>query len=86
MIKLEDGKPKPYCTWAGDICIGHTCQYASCSARYLLPDGRCLAAIRSRERKSDSFEEEIEKEVKSTKFKSLLSRRGLNKDLESELF
>ena len=86
MIKLEDGKPVAYCSWAGDKCIGATCQYASCKLHSQLPDGRCAQALR-RQHRASSFEEELESATRtSATVRSLISRRGLDKDLESELF
>jgi len=86
VLKLENGQVVPYCNWVGDRCIGPSCQYASCSARAMLPDGRCQHALK-KERKEPSFEEEIEMlaKAKSDQIRGLLSRRGLGKDLESEL-
>ncbi len=87
ILKLENGKVVAYCSWAGDQCIVAACQYASCVAKNMLPDGRCLYALREREQKrTESFEEEIEKELQSTRVKGFLSRRGLGKDLEDEIF
>ncbi len=77
-----------WCSWTNDRCICHQCQYASCVGNYLLPDGRCAYAIRAQHEKKKelSFEEEIELEAKAeTRVKSLLARRGIGKDLESEL-
>ena len=86
MIKLEDGKPVAYCMWASDKCIGPTCQYASCKLHSQLPDGRCAQALRRVRQRTTSFEEELESAAKtSTSVRSLISRRGLDKDLESEL-
>ncbi len=87
MIKLENGKPVAYCVWANDKCIGASCQYASCRAHSLLPDGRCAQVLRKVKREEPSFEEELMQSGSRTpSVKSLISRRGLDKDLESELF
>lgn len=85
IIKLVNGKPVPWCTWVNDVCIGYKCQYASCSARYMLPDGRCVAALKTREKEEDEFLKELEKEKEINSLKNVLSRRGLNKDLEELL-
>ena len=84
IIKLVDGKPVAWCTWVNDYCIGYKCQYASCVNRYLLPDGRCLAAIKSSEKSEDEFLKEVEKRDSSDSLKNLLSRRGIRKDLGFE--
>jgi len=88
MIKLENGKPVAYCLWANDKCIGPTCQYASCKLHSQLPDGRCAQALRKlRAQKGPTLEEELESLSRTTSsVRSLISRRGLDKDLESELF
>jgi hypothetical protein len=85
IIKLVSGKPTPWCTWVNDTCIGYKCQYASCSARYMLPDGRCVAALKTREKEEDEFLKELEKEKEMSSLKNVLSRRGLSKDLEELL-
>ena len=87
MLKLENGKVVAYCSWVGDNCIVASCQYASCAAKNMLPDGRCLHALRGRERKtSDSFEAEIERELEMTRIKGILTRRGFGRDLENEIY
>jgi len=87
MVKLESGKPVAYCLWANDKCIGASCQYASCRAHSLLPDGRCAHALRRSRREEPSFEEEVMRvEARASSVRSLISRRGLDKDLESEIF
>lgn len=84
IIKLVDGKPVAWCTWVNDYCIGYKCQYASCSIRYLLPDGRCLAAVKSSEKSEDEFLKEAQREEGSNSLKNLLSRRGIRRDLGFE--
>ncbi len=87
IVKLENGRPIAYCSWAGDRCIGATCQYASCKLHSQLPDGRCAQALRRHQHHAPSFEEDLESSSRaSTSVRSLISRRGLDKDLESELF
>ncbi|MEM4788730.1 MAG: hypothetical protein QXM55_00305 [Ignisphaera sp.] len=80
MIKLVDGKPQTFCTWVNDVCISYKCQYAFCSQRYLLPDGKCSAVLRS-DKKEDAFLKELENLKDEGHLKSLLSRKGLGKDL-----
>lgn len=80
MIKLVDGKPQTYCAWVNDACISFKCQYAFCSQRYLLPDGKCSAALRS-DKKEDAFLKELENLKEEGHLKSLLNRKGLGKDL-----
>lgn len=48
----------PTCNWIGDKCIGAQCRYASCVKQAMLPDGRCLFAMRARQQVVD-FEEEL---------------------------
>ncbi len=84
IIKLINGKPIAHCNWVNDTCIGYKCQYASCATRYLLPNGKCLAAIKSTEKSEDEFLKELEKEDNKKNLKSLLSRRGIRKDLGIE--
>jgi len=84
MIKLVNGKPVAYCNWVNDTCIGYKCQYASCATRYLLPNGKCLAVIKTVEKSEDEFLKELEKEDNRKNLKSLLSRRGIRKDLGIE--
>jgi hypothetical protein len=84
MVKLVNGKPVAWCSWVNDVCIIHKCQYASCTARYLLPDGRCLAALKTSDKGEDEFMRELEKRETRESLKSLLSRRGLRKDLGIE--
>ena len=89
MIKLENGVPVAYCMWVNDKCLGPSCQYASCKLHSQLPDGRCAQALRraAASSKEPSFEEELEAGPRvSTSVRSLISRRGLGKDLENELF
>lgn len=84
IVKLVSGKPVAWCTWVNDACIVNKCQYASCATRYLLPDGRCLATVKSGNRGEDEFMKELEKAETKENLKSLLSRRGLRKDLGIE--
>jgi len=88
VVKLVDGKPAPWCMWVDGPCIGYKCQYASCRLRYLLPDGRCLAALKERsESKMDEFEIELSKQASHPQsLKNLMLKRGLKKDLIEELF
>ncbi|MDK6028443.1 hypothetical protein QPL79_03615 [Ignisphaera sp. 4213-co] len=84
IIKLVDGRPTAWCSWVNDYCIGYKCQYASCSMRYLLPDGRCLFVVKGSEKSEDEFLKEVEKKDDLGNLKSLLSRRGIRKDLGIE--
>jgi hypothetical protein len=84
IIKLVNGRPVAWCTWVNDVCIVHKCQYASCAARYLLPDGRCLAVLKSSDKGEDEFMKELEEVKTKENLKNLLSRRGLRKDLGIE--
>ncbi|MCS7111947.1 MAG: hypothetical protein N3D82_03530 [Ignisphaera sp.] len=86
IVNLINGKPTPYCSWVNDNCIGYKCQYAMCTVRYLLPDGKCLSAIRTEPKSEDEFIKELESRESSTSLKSLLSRRGIRKDLGVEDF
>lgn len=81
MVKLISGKPTAFCVWVNDVCISHKCQYASCSQRHLLPDGKCAAVIRGSTRKEDAFIKELEQQEDVTVLKNLLSRKGFGKDL-----
>ena len=86
-LKLENGKVVAYCSWVGDSCIVASCQYASCAAKNMLLDGRCLHALKGREhRSSDSFDAEIEKELETARIKGILTRRGFGRDLENEIY
>ncbi len=84
IMKLVNGKPVAYCSWVNDVCIGYKCQYASCVARYLLPNGKCLVATKNIEKNEDEFLKELEKEDNKKSLRSLLSRRGIHKDLGIE--
>ncbi|RLG76789.1 MAG: hypothetical protein DRO12_03815 [Thermoprotei archaeon] len=82
-------QPTAFCTWVGDLCIGTKCQYAHCARRALLPDGRCLYAVREQEkqRQEEDFERELERELKEEeRAMSRLIRRRYGKDLEEEFF
>lgn len=81
MVKLVDGKPIAFCTWVNDTCISYRCQYASCFQRYLLPDGKCTAAIRSHGSKEDAFIKELEELKDDKSLKNLLSRKKFGRDL-----
>ena len=81
MVKLVDGKPKAFCIWVNDMCIGYRCQYALCFNRYLLPDGKCSAVTRSTAPKEDMFMEELKKSAEDKDLEIILSRKGLGKDL-----
>ncbi len=66
-----------FCSWVGDNCIGHSCQYAYCELRALLPDGRCAYALRGK-KEEWSFEEQLKRDVvESEKVKSILQRRKI---------
>ncbi len=75
-----------FCRWIGDVCIGGSCQYASCKLRALLPDGKCLYAVEKKERaESDlkELEEEVRREeIEMGKIDRLMRRRGYS--LEDE--
>ena len=76
----------PFCTWVGDVCIGPKCQYAYCARRALLPDGRCLFAVKAQEKRSgEDFEKEIEKELEEERKAAMIARRRLGRDLEEEI-
>lgn len=81
VVKLVSGKPQPFCVWVNDSCIAYKCQYAFCTQRYLLPDGKCSAALRNRPKEEDAFMKELEKLREDNTLRSLLSRKGLDKDL-----
>ncbi len=66
-----------YCRWIGDNCIGAGCQYAYCALKALLPDGKCMYAVKKeQERRAmrDMFEELKESDI-DYKTKSLITRR-----------
>ncbi len=86
IINLINGKPTTYCNWVNDNCIGYKCQYAMCVTRYLLPDGKCLSAIKTEQKNEDEFIKELENRKGNNSLKSLLSRRGLHKNLGIEDF
>jgi len=72
-----------YCRWIGDECIGGSCQYASCAAKALLPDGTCLFAKEkeSKETKLDDLEKELEREEEEmSRVERLMRRRGYGLD------
>lgn len=85
-INLINGRSTPYCNWVNDTCIGYKCQYATCVSRYLLPDGKCLTVVRNVSKNEDEFMKELENRKSDASLKSLLSRRGINKDLGIEDF
>jgi len=69
------------CRWIGDQCIGGTCQYASCAAKALLPDGTCLYAKEGRAPREEEAEREIEKELsreerEMSRIERMMRRRG----------
>ena len=69
------------CRWIGDQCIGGTCQYASCAAKALLPDGTCLYAREGRAPREEEAEREIEKELsreerEMSRIERMMRRRG----------
>jgi hypothetical protein len=43
---LVRNKDKHYCRWADDVCVGHTCNYATCIRGRLLSKGVCGLSIR----------------------------------------
>jgi len=71
-----------YCRWIGDECIGGSCQYASCAAKALLPDGTCLYAKERRgagegERDIEALEKELEMEERElSRVERLMRRKG----------
>lgn len=81
IIKLVDGKPQAFCTWVNDVCIGYRCQYAFCAQRYLLPDGKCAAVLKSGKEEEDSFLKELESSEEEDKLLSLLGKKGLSRDV-----
>ncbi len=74
------------CTWTGDECIGHKCQFVSCRRHALMPDGTCrliLNKIQSRKRRrSVSIEEEALKMEKEVYGKLRDQLRKLGTDIE----
>ncbi len=77
-----------FCRWIGDECIGGSCQYASCAAKALLPDGSCLHAKEKQGRAAEKAMEEIEKELveeekQMSRIERLMKRRGYG--VEEEL-
>ncbi len=76
-----------YCRWIGDECIGGSCQYASCAAKALLPDGTCLFAKEKesgKETRLEDLEKELMKEEEEmSKVERLMKRRGYG--LEDEI-
>jgi len=69
------------CRWIGDQCIGGTCQYASCTAKALLPDGTCLYAKEKRAPREEEAEREIEKELSQeeremSRIERMMRKRG----------
>ncbi len=68
------------CTLTNDVCIGPRCQFASCMARALTPDGKCLKArkeVRESSAEIDIIREakKLEKDVE--KVRSKLKKIGL---------
>ncbi len=67
------------CTLTNDTCIGAKCQFASCIARALSPDGKCLKSKRVEEASSemDIIREakKLEKDVEKVRAK--LKKMGL---------
>jgi len=73
----------PMCRWIGDQCIGGTCQYASCIAKALLPDGSCLYAREKgrREEAEEQIESELMKEEQEmSRIERMMKRRGYSID------
>ncbi len=72
-----------YCRWIGDECIGGSCQYASCDAKALLPDGTCLYAKEkeSKETRLEDLEKELEHEEQMmSRVERLMKKRGFDEE------
>ncbi|NPB00351.1 MAG: hypothetical protein GXO10_03155 [Crenarchaeota archaeon] len=68
------------CTLTNDVCIGAKCQFASCMARALTPDGKCLKSRREEGERSPEMDivreaRKLEKDVE--KVRSKLKKIGL---------
>ncbi len=83
MRKVAHGRIQrvPMCRWIGDQCIGGTCQYASCTAKALLPEGYCLYAKEKKAKRAEEEEKEIERELvkeeeEMSRLERLMRKRG----------
>jgi len=66
------------CALTGDPCIGHKCQFASCSAHALTPEGKCLKeAFVEAGPETDIVKEAKKLEKETEKIKSMLKKIGL---------
>ena len=67
----------PFCSWIGDTCISHQCQYAYCTEKALLPDGTCAFVVREEQQKKKKTDmlEEIAREDLEEPVKKILTRK-----------
>ncbi len=66
------------CTLTNDQCIGARCQFASCMARALSPDGKCLKSKRHEEAPEIDIVKEAKKLEKDVeKVRAKLKKIGL---------
>ena len=74
---LKFVKGKAICGLTNDPCIGYRCQYASCSAHAMAPNGECTLNQRDRNVRELADEaKKMEKDV--SKIKSHLKKLGLD--------
>ncbi|AFH42764.1 hypothetical protein [Fervidicoccus fontis] len=81
----KTGRKYVFCTWTNDECIGAACQYASCKANYLLPNGECGYAknkVAMAQPEKEDIVEDIEKEDLDIKTKGLISKKLGKKKLD----
>ncbi len=66
-----------WCTYLNDECIGAKCQYASCDARAMSPQGLCLYVPERREDVRDIVDEAKKIEGEVQKLERHLKKLGL---------
>ncbi len=66
------------CSLTGDQCIGYKCQFASCTAHALTPEGKCLReAFTEAGPEADIIKEAKKLEKDAEKIRSKLKKIGL---------
>ncbi|MGQ4833218.1 MAG: hypothetical protein ACP6IS_04890 [Candidatus Asgardarchaeia archaeon] len=79
----RQGKRLVTCKWAGDLCIGYKCKFASCKINKLLSDGTCALKTKREAQKTKDYHPKYEAhdEFENIPLKSL-EKRIKSKDLK----
>lgn len=86
----RQGKRLVMCNWAGDLCIGYKCKFASCKINKLMSDGTCALRTqisRKQEHRKKDFEEfEITEELPIDELQKRIKSKDLKKIKDWDLY